>query len=137
MIGVTFLAIISHYFIIGFILKNRVTAFRELSKKYSLEHSFVNNSFFIPYGKVNSLRGSVNSHTIEISDESFTAETDKLVKDVAISSLVTYTPRKSYNMDTRIYLDGKNVTPDYSQKWIMYRNPFMQIKEIKEYLSKL
>jgi len=137
LIGVSLLAIISHYLTIGFILKRRVAAFKDLAKKYSLEHYFVSNIFFIPYGKLNSIKGNINNHTIEISDESFIPKTDKLAEDIAISSVVAYTPRKSYSMSTKIFLDGKSETRDYSQKWIIYRNPFMKVSEVESYLSEL
>jgi len=134
---VVLLLIAYHYLILGFILRRRVNSFKELAKMHSLEHSFAITIFFIPYGKLNSIRGNVNGHIIEVSDESFKPKTDKLVQNVLMSSIVTYTPKKSYNMVTKIYLDGKDVTPNYSQKWIFYRDPFMQVREIEEYLCKL
>lgn len=132
-----FLILASDFIIKWYILRKRTDAFRDLAKKFSLEHTHADYGLFIPYDKLNSLSGNINNHVVEIYDESFKPTTNKLVADAVISSVVAYTPRKSYNMDTKIYLDGKNVTPDYQQKWIFYRNPFMQIKEIEEYLGKL
>lgn len=132
-----FLILASDLIIKWYILRKRTDAFRDLAKKFSLEHTHSDYGLFIPYEKLNSLRGSINNHTVEIYDESFKPTTDKLVADAVISSVVAYTPRKSYNMDTKIYLDGKNVTPDYQQKWIFYRNPFMQVSEIEKYLRQI
>lgn len=132
-----FIILASDLIIKWYILKKRTKAFKDLAKKFSLEHSHADYGLFIPSEKLNSLRGNINNHTVEIYDESFKPTTSKLVADAAISSVVAYTPRKSYNMDTKIYLDGKNVTPDYQQKWIFYRNPFMQVSEIEKYLREI
>ena len=132
-----FLTLTSHYLVIGFLLRRRANAFKIIANDYALEHSHIDNLFFIPYGKLNTISGTVNGHRIEVVDESFVPRSNKLAGYIARSSIFAYASRKSANMSTKIYVDGKNVTPDYSQKWIFYRNPFMKVDEIREYLSQI
>jgi len=133
-----FFAIFQHYIIIGLILRGRAKAFNILANKYSLKHSYKKELFLIPYGKLNTLTGKINGHDVEITDDSFLPGMGKVVKLTLLNQIFPgYTPRKSMNMDTKIYIDGQNLTPDYLQSWILWRNPFMKISEIKSYLGKL
>lgn len=128
--------VFQHYIVIGLILRGRVKAFNNLANKYSLKHSHINKIFFIPYGKLNTLTGNIKGHAIEITDDSFLPDTRKTVKYVIINQIFSgYTLRKSLNMDTKIYIDGQNVTPDYPQSWILWRNPFMKMKFLEKYLA--
>ncbi len=128
--------IVQHYIVIGLTLRGRIRAFNTLANKYSLKHSYTNKIFFIPYGKLNTLIGNINGHLVEITDGSFLPGMGEVVRYVSLNQIFPgYTPRKSLNMDTKIYIDGQNVTPEYPQSWVLWRNPFMKIKFLKKYLA--
>ncbi len=133
---VSIFAILQHFIVIGFILRGRVKAFNTIANKYSLKHSYTNKIFFIPYGKLNTLTGNINGHAVEITDNSFLPGMNEVAKNVLLNQIYFwYTPRKQLNMDTKIYIDGENKTPDYPQNWVLWRNPFMKIKFLKKYLA--
>jgi hypothetical protein len=121
-----------------YILRKRIYGFSKIAKEYTLQHSHVNNWFFIPYGKLNMIKGNISGHVIEIYDDSFLPNTGELAGVIFYQNILPfYVNKKSLNMNTKIYIDGKNVTPNYPQKWVLYRDPFMGIKEIKKYISKI
>lgn len=138
--GILFLfsvfVVFQHYIVIGLILRGRVKAFSNLANKYSLKHSHINEIFFIPYGKLNTLTGNINGHAIEITDDCFLPNMGKTVKYVTLNQIFPgFTLRKSLNMNTKIYIDGQNVTPNYPQSWVLWRNPFLKMGFLEKYLA--
>lgn len=139
--GLFFVAVfglISHLLIIGLILKLRVVSFKKLAIKYSLEHSFDDSIFFFPVKKLNYLKGSINGRQIEVFDEQFIPNSSVANSNAVFGSIhVARIPRKSINMGTKIIVDGVNKTPKYKQKYILFRNPFMNMSQIERYLENI
>jgi hypothetical protein len=129
-----FVLLYLNFFIRYLILKKRIKDFKNIAIKYSLKHSFVKNCFSPGYGKLNTLIGSINGHSIEVSDEYSEPKVEETIKFVIANSL---SPKSNYgkklNMGTQIFIDGTDCTPSYVKKL----NPFFEIDKIKTYLSKL
>lgn len=127
--------VIIHYLIIGIILRSRIKSFERLAQKYSFKHSFVPNLIFIPYSRLNTLEGVVGGHNIVISDTCLKPTNAATAEYILLNQLGHSTVRVALNMKTEIVVDGKDETPVYQQKWIFYRNPFMKVSQIEQYLE--
>lgn len=135
------IAVVSNYLIIGIILNIRIKKFKNIAEKYSFNHSFVRSWLFIPIGRLNSLSGNILGRKVEVIDECFKPGASELADLVISVSKRAFigpgfgTLDKSLNMRTKIIIDGHLVTPNYRQKYIFYRDPFMKISDLIKYLE--
>lgn len=139
--SVPIFGLLLQFFVLELILKFRISSFKKIAKKYSLNHSFVKSSFFVPAGELNCLKGIVNKREVIIVDEQFSPDiilsAEHSFKVVTFPGQAGHIPRKSLNMRTKIIVDGLNKTPKYKQAYIFYRNPFMKISQIENFLEGL